>query len=84
MDLILLNFFSAPRLVWQACFKKTGVNLGLLTDIDMSLMVEEGIRGGISQAIYRYAKANNKFMNNYDKSIESSYLMYLDANNLYG
>ena len=84
MDLILLNFFSAPRLVWQACFKKTGVNLGSLTDIDMSLMVEEGIRGGISQAIYRYAKANNKFMNNYDKSIESSYLMYLDANNLYG
>ena len=50
----------------------------------MLLMVEEGIKGEICQAIYRYAKANNKYMNNYDKSIESSYLMYLDANNLYG
>ena len=50
----------------------------------MVLIVEEGIRVGICQAIHRYAKANNKYMNNYDKSIESSYLMYLDANNLHG
>ena len=49
--------------------KKAGVNLELLADIDILLMVEEGIRGGICQAIHRYAKANNRYMNNYDKNI---------------
>ena len=78
------HFLSAPRLAWQACFKKTRIRLELLTNIDMLLMVEKGIRGGICHAIHRYAKANNKYMKNYDKNIESSYLMYLDANNLYG
>ena len=78
------HFLSAPGLAWQACLKKTKVELELLTNIDMLLMVEKGIRGGICQAIHRYAKANNKYMNDYDKSIESSYLMYLDASNFYG
>ena len=78
------HFLSVPGLAWEACLKKTGVKLELLTDNDMLLMVEEGIRGGMCQAVYRYAKANNKYMKNYDKNIESSYLMYLDANNLYG
>ena len=64
------HFLSAPGLAWQACLKKTGVKLELVTDIDTLLMVEEGIRGGICQALHRYAKANNKYMNNYDKSIE--------------
>ena len=50
----------------------------------MLLMVEERIRGGICHAKHRYAKVNKKYMSNYDKSIESSYLMYLDADNLYG
>ena len=78
------HFLSARGLGWHACLKKAGVNLELSTDIDMIMMVEEGTRGRICHTIRRYAKTNNKYMNNYDKSIESSYLMYLDANNLYG
>ena len=77
------HFLSAPGLAWQACLKMTKVELELLTDIDMLLMVEKGTRSGICQAIHRYVKANNKYMKNYDKDIISSYLMYLDANNLY-
>ena len=76
-------YLSTPGLTWQTCLKKTKVKLDLLTDIDMLLMVEKGIRGGVSQAIHRYAEAINKYMKNYDKDIISSYLMYLDANNLY-
>ena len=75
---------SATGLAWQARLKRTKVKLELLTDIDMLLIVEKGTRGGICQAIHRYAKANNKYMKNYNKNIESSYLIYLDANNLYG
>ena len=78
------HFLSAPRLAWQACLKKTEVKLEFLTDVDMSLMVEKGIRRGICHAIYRYAKANNKYLKNYDKYKEESFLQYLDANNLYG
>ena len=64
--------------------KKTGVELEFLTDYDMLLMIEEGIRGGICHAVHRYAKANNEYMKNYDKSKKSSYIRYLDVNNLYG
>ena len=78
------HFVSLPDLAWQACLKKTNVELELLTDYDMLLMIEEGIRGGICHAVNRYAHANNHYMNNYDKTKESSYIQYLDANNLYG
>ena len=69
---------------WEVCLKKTEVELELLTNYDMLLMVENGVRGRICQASHRYAKANDKYMNNDDKIIESSYIAYLDANNLYG
>ena len=79
-----IYFVSAPGLAWQACLKKTEVKLELLTDYDMILMTEKGISGGICQATHRYAKANNKYMKNYDKKSESSYIEYFDANNLHG
>ena len=78
------HFLSLPGLAWQACLKKTNIKLELLTYYDMLLMADKGIRGGICHSIHRYAKANNKYMENYDESKESSYIRYLDANNLYG
>ena len=60
------------------------MELELLTDYDMLLMIEEGIRGRICDAVHRYAKTNNRYMKDYDESKESSYMQYLDANNLYG
>ena len=62
---------SAPGLAWQACLQKTGVKLELITDYDKILMIEKGIRGGICQTTYRYAIANNKYMKNYNKNIDS-------------
>ena len=61
------NFLTAPELAWKACLKKTCVELEVLTDPDMLLMVEEGIRGRICHAIHRHAKANNKYMKNCDE-----------------
>ena len=78
------HFLSAPGQAWQACLKKTGVEPELLTDNDMLMMFEKGTRGGMCQATYRYAKANNKYVKSYDKNKKSSYLQYLDTNNLYG
>ena len=78
------HFLSVPGLAWQAWLKKTKVKLELLTDVDMLFMVEKGIRGRICHAMHRYAKANNKYMKDYNKDKEESFLEYLDTNNLYG
>ena len=81
MNLIQEN--SAPGLLWQAALTKSKVKLGLLTDINILLMVEKGIIGEICHLIYRYAKASDKYMKEYDKNKES-YLQYWNINNLYG
>ena len=78
------NFYTSPGLAWKACLKKTGIKSELLQDPDTLLMLEAGIRGGITQVVHRYAAANNKYMDNYNPSNPSSYVQYLDANNLYG
>ena len=78
------HFYTTPGLAWKACLKKTGITLGLITDPDMLLTFERGIRGGITQVVKRYASANNKYMDDYNPQKPSRYLQYLDANNLYG
>ena len=60
------------------------MKLDLLTDIDMLLIIENCIRGGICHSIYRYAKANNKYMEDYNENKESPYIQFCDVNNLYG
>lgn len=77
-------YYTSPSLAWDAMLKKTKVELELLTDNDKVLFVENGIRGGLSIISKRHAKANNEYIDDYDKSKEESYITYLDANNLYG
>lgn len=78
------SYISLPSYTWDAGLKMTGVELDPITDPDMYLFFEKGIRGGITKISCRYAKANNKYLNDYDSSKESTYINYLDANNLYG
>ena len=78
------HYVSSPGLSWDANLKMSGINLELLTDVDMFQFIERGIRGGISVITHRHAKANNPYMKFYNPNEEKSYIMYLDANNLYG
>ena len=78
------HYMTSPGLSWDAMLKMTEIKLDLISDIDMQLFVEKGLRGGISYIAHRYGKANNKYMSSYNPQEENSYLMYLDANNLYG
>ena len=77
-------YYTAPGLAWDACLKITKVELELLRDYDMLMMVEKGIRGGVSMISTRYGKANNPYMKDYDPDQPTKFISYLDANNLYG
>ncbi|XP_072022976.1 uncharacterized protein [Amphiura filiformis] len=78
-------YYTAPGLSYDAMLKTTGVKLELLTDYDMAMMIEKGIRGGVSMISTRHSKANNKYMgSDFDSTQKSKFIQYLDANNLYG
>ena len=78
-----MPFFTSPGLAWDAMLKMTGIELELISDTDMHLFIEKGMRGGISYSTKRHSKANNKYMKDYDSDKEKIFMMYLDANNLY-
>ena len=78
------HYYTAPGLSWDALLKKTGVELEMLTDLDMHLFIERGMRGGITMVGKRHAKANNPQVEGYNPAEPTNYINYLDANNLYG
>ena len=78
------HYLSAPGLSWDAFLKRSRAEIELISDMDMFQFFEKGMRGGVSYIAHRYARANNKYMSTYDKAKSSNYLMYHDANNLYG
>ena len=78
------HYFTSPGLSWDAMLKMTGIKLELMTDVDMFQFIEKGLLGGISYIANRHGEANNKYMSGYNSEKPSKYIMYLDANNLYG
>ena len=78
------HYITLPSFGWDACLKMTNIELELLQDADMYNFFEKGIRGGVSVISHRYAKANNPYLDNFQKELERIYIMYMDANNLYG
>ena len=80
-----VQYITLPSFTWDAMLKYTGVTLELLTDIDMVILFQKAMRGGLSQSSKRYAEANNKYMGeDYDPNKPDTYLFYGDVNNLYG
>ena len=78
------HYFRSPGLSWDVMLKVSGMRLEEIMDIDIYLFIEKGLRGGISYIAKRYAKASNKYMNDYDPKKLSTFMSYLDMNNLYG
>ena len=78
------HYFSSPGLSWDAMLKMTKTELYLISDSDMHLFFEKGMRGRISYIAKRHSKANDRYMESYDSSEKSKHITYLDANNLYG
>ena len=78
------HYFSSPGLSWDIMLKMTEIKLQTISDINVQNFIEKGMRGGISYICKRYAKANNKYMKNYDSCKESEFIMYWDMNNFYG
>ena len=71
------HYFSSPGLTWDAMLKMTGIKLEKISDFDKYLFIEKGLRGGISYIAKRYAKANNKYMNDYYPKKPSTFMSYL-------
>ena len=78
------HYFSSPGLSWDAILKMTGIELEKISDINKNLFIEKGSTGGVSYIAKRYAKANNKYMNDYNSEKPSAFITYLDKNNLHG
>ena len=78
------HYFTGPGLSWDALLKRSNVRLELLMDYDMYLFIEKGMRGGTSMVSKRFSKANNPYLKDFDRSKPTSYILYLDVNNLYG
>ena len=78
------HYFGIPELSWDAMLKMTGIELELISDTDMHLFIEKGIRGGISYIAKRHSKANNKYMQSYDVNEPNKFIVYLGAKNLFG
>ena len=82
-DLDPAYFLTLPSLAWQACLKATKIKLRLITNQEMLLLIEQGIKGGLTQVTKKHCVVNNEYLQDYDKNKDSTFLQYLDLNSLY-